>query len=328
MAPTVGASAFYGEYHGHKVAHLERIIDPLRGERSVAYLVGDSTLDNKHWIPHDAVEACNGYERVLDPPRSRADVCYWVNRECERRGLGGQLCCVNAAIEESTLGLRAGGALLPQDAFVRGHVGPKDVIVASCGGNDIALRPTKWTAVSMLVLLCCPKWLIHSGLAPGLGHFVRLFRDAAAEYLEELVAERRPRAIIACMLYYLDTRPGDSWADVVLEKLGYNSDPSKLQLVMRKVFELGVSGIRVDGVPVLPVALYEALDGTDTLDYVQRVEPSAQGGEKMARLLLDQLELALRSQPLADQPADCTDARTAPMAAMPGAVHVNQHRGL
>jgi hypothetical protein len=34
---------------------------------------------------------------------------------------------------------------------------------------------------------------------------------------------------------------------------------------------------------------YEILDGSDTLDYVQRVEPSASGGRKIANSLLDRL---------------------------------------
>jgi hypothetical protein len=37
---------------------------------------------------------------------------------------------------------------------------------------------------------------------------------------------------------------------------------------------------------VVPVPLFEALDGKNTDDYVQRVEPSVQGGRKMAKLLL------------------------------------------
>ena len=44
-------------------------------------------------------------------------------------------------------------------------------------------------------------WLIELGLAPGLHHFVSLFRDATASYLKTLVGKRKPRAIIACMLY-------------------------------------------------------------------------------------------------------------------------------
>merc|ERR1719408_173023 len=101
--------------------------------------------------------------------------------------------------------------------------------------------------------------MIQAGIAPGLGHFVRLFRGATEHYLANLIGQSRPRAIVACMLYYLDVRTGGSWADTVLQKLGYDSDPSKLQLVMRKVYELATSRIAVRGVPVVPVALYEAL---------------------------------------------------------------------
>ena len=127
----IDARAFYAEYHGHTLEHLERLAKELPQGRAVVYLVGDSSLDNKHWILSSRRAACNGYEKVLEPTQSVADVCYWINRECERRGLGDTACCINAAIEESTLGLRSSGALLPQDTFVRQHVGSGDVIVCS-----------------------------------------------------------------------------------------------------------------------------------------------------------------------------------------------------
>jgi hypothetical protein len=38
---------------------------------------------------------------------------------------------------------------------------------------------------------------------------------------------------------------------------------------------------------VIQVPLFHALDGTDSADYVQRVEPSAQGGRKMAAVIAD-----------------------------------------
>ena len=37
---------------------------------------------------------------------------------------------------------------------------------------------------------------------------------------------------------------------------------------------------------MVPVALYEVLDGNNAADYVQRVEPSVQGGRKLSELLL------------------------------------------
>jgi len=38
---------------------------------------------------------------------------------------------------------------------------------------------------------------------------------------------------------------------------------------------------------VEPFALFEPLDGSRPADYVQRVEPSAQGGRRMASALMD-----------------------------------------
>ena len=44
--------------------------------------------------------------------------------------------------------------------------------------------------------------------------------------------------------------------------------------------------IRIPGSEVIPVALYEALDGKNSDDYIARVEPSPLGGEKMADYIL------------------------------------------
>ena len=41
----------------------------------------------------------------------------------------------------------------------------------------------------------------------------------------------------------------------------------------------------VPGVEVVPVALFDVLDSKRSEDYVQRVEPSARGGKKMAAAL-------------------------------------------
>ena len=67
----------------------------------------------------------------------------------------------------------------------------------------------------------------------------------------------------------------------MLGKLGYNSDPNKLQTIIRKVFKEGVSNIHLEGTQVIPFPLYEVLDGKTHSDYEQRVEPSISGGEKI-----------------------------------------------
>ena len=119
---------------------------------------------------------------------------------------------------------------------------------------------------------------------------VRLFGHATKAYVQRVVATRKPRAVVLCMLYYLDETRGGSWADATLQALGYDRDPSKLQLLMRVVYRLATSTVAIDGVEaVVPLPMYEALDGQTTDDYVQRVEPSSQGGRKLAALLLDRL---------------------------------------
>lgn len=283
-------SHYYQEYHGHKIEHLEHMADHLPGDRGTVFLVGDSTLDNKYWI-HELVPACNGYEKLLQPAKSIPDVAYCINKVCKDRGL--PLCCINAAIEESTIGLRQGGVLLPHDSFVQRRIKEGDVLLVSCGGNDIALRPTAWTVISMVTLLLLPRWAIEHNLAPGLGHFVRLFKDSTEAYIRKIIRGRRPVCVVVCMLYYLDMRPGGSWADFTLQKLGYDKDPTKLQLIMRQVYQRATERIRLEGTEVVAVPLYEALDGTDSNDYVQRVEPSAQGGRKLATLIMDRLQPVL-----------------------------------
>ena len=313
---------FYMEYHGHTIDDLEALADDLPQGRGVIYLVGDSTMDNKYWIKTKSERACNGYERCLANAKSVPDVAYWMNVECERRGL--EYCCINAAIEESTLGLRDGGKLLPQDDFVKRRLTDKDVVVVSMGGNDIALRPTISTIVWMLALVTTPLWLLKLGIAPGLSYFIRLFKGQGTKYLQSIITPgREPKCVGACMLYYLDERAGGSWADFTLSKLGYDKEPSKLQHIIREVYNQAVCKISLGSVvPVVPIPMYEALDGKTTSDYVQRVEPSSQGGQKLAKLIMDRLEPSLRAEGRASSGAansytSCADSVTA----MPASVH-------
>ena len=79
-------------------------------------------------------------------------------------------------------------------------------------------------------------------------------------------ADCAPKAVVVCMLYYLDEVPGGSWADGTLSALGYDRHPEKLRLVMRTIFERATSCIELGDVPVVPVPLYEALVFREELD--------------------------------------------------------------
>ena len=52
---------------------------------------------------------------------------------------------------------------------------------------------------------------------------------------------------------------------------------------------------------VVALPFFEHLDGTDPNDYVQRVEPSSQGGKKMAAAIVDAV---LAERPEAGWPAE------------------------
>ena len=306
----VSSTAFYEEYHGHTSYDLEVVHRRLRTMHSgLVFLAGDSSLDNKVWFREQA-RSVNGCELILNPPRSKQDIAYWMNRYLEENRMRGQLAALNCAVEESTIAVRAYGRLLPQDEFIRDNIQEGDILVVSVGGNDVALRPAPCTILSIASLLCCTTTpcLHHCSCGcaipaedymfcgplsnfcacpPGLGHMVHLFGERIRSIIARLTVKRKPKLILVCMIYFLDETPGNSWAERTLSALGYNSNPGKLQEAIRQIFRLATQQIRISGTKVVAVPLFEVLNGKNTLDYAQRVEPSALGGEKMGNFLCD-----------------------------------------
>ena len=73
----------------------------------------------------------------------------------------------------------------------------------SVGGNDIALRPSCATIVNMLLLMKLTSTEAiaqHRGIF--LGHFVKLFGQRVKEFCMNLIAKRKPKKIIVCMIYH------------------------------------------------------------------------------------------------------------------------------
>jgi len=293
----IPASRFYSEWHGHTAAHLALLLPHLRGGssssavRRLIILAGDSTLDNKAWVA-DAprLPACCGAEAALSPPRCVPDVAAALNAECAAPG-GGRWACLNAAVEESLLRgrVRSDGTLaLAQDASAAAALQPGDVLVASAGGNDVVLAPALSTAAALAALLLfASDAALQDGSAWGMPTLVALFRDEFQRYLRALCVRARPTLIIACFVYY-PSEAGRGWADAALGLMGYGRNPRRLQAVMRAVYRHATCRIAVEGVRVLPLPLFDVLDASPgSGDYVARVEPSAAGGAKIARAVLD-----------------------------------------
>ena len=235
------------------------------------------------------------------------------------------MAAVNCSVEESRIASRACGNLLPQDEFIRDNISSEDTLVISLGGNDIALRPSCCTILSILPLLlfsttsciencgsgcACPFEDFCDGNCCclgcdasifgcmsnfmawpfGLGHFIHLFGIRLENIISRLIAKKKPKRVIICMIYYPAEKSqdmGDSWADLPLSALGYNNDPRKLQCLIRKLFILATKRIQIPGVICEALPLFECLNPKDHKDYCQRVEPSPNGGEKMAKAILD-----------------------------------------
>jgi hypothetical protein len=289
--PSLRIENFYETWHGHDAQQLELMLPLLRGpeNRPCVFLAGDSSLDNKAWF-NEWGAAYNGYENILFPPQMKKDIAYWLNKEAETSGR--RWFCLNCAVEESALIDRSGGRLLHQDIFIRDHLMPHDILTVSVGGNDIVLKPTPSTIRNMRSLI--HLWndsYFRNESSEELDYFIRLFRDEVKSYVENLVAKTKPRKVVICMIYYPSEKAdGSSWADGALNTLEYDAVPQKLQSIMQVVFQRGTKDIRIAGSEVVALPLYEILNGKILQDYVARVEPSAQGGEKLANALCHLVE--------------------------------------
>lgn len=313
----IDPAEFYEEYHGHKLedlVHLRNLLMLKAGCRRFVYFLGDSSLDNKHWLFESEVskkecfekdaarpksrrrfvaDALNGFDLVLMGSRNRKpcmvqDVAYWLNKRAFDKLGEADLCTLMTSVEESTIADRD-EQLFAQDIFIRDHITENDFLVVSVGGNDVALRPKIRTIISMMMLVNSPMWMIRNRSAPGFWYFFDLFHGKIEALIKRVIIKRKPKKVLVCMLYFLDVVPGGSWADSTLASLGYDNNPAKLQLVIRTLYQaIKEKGFDV-GAEVEPFPLFEVLDGEDTRDYCQRVEPSVQGGGKIGYALFDAL---------------------------------------
>ena len=116
----------------------------------------------------------------------------------------------------------------------------------------------------------------------GMQYFIDLFKTRTTEYIEELTSKCKPKKIIVCLIYYPDEKTTGSWADRILGYLDYNKNPYRLQKVIYQIYKHATTQIKIDGCEVIPCPMFKTLDGKNTKDYSQRVEPSEQGGDKLA----------------------------------------------
>jgi len=212
----------------------------------------------------------------------KCDIAYYLNKRMEEENVA--MCCVNTAVEESLLAQRDDG-LLPQDIVIRDNIQPDDILIISVGGNDIALRPSVSTGFNMLAMLMTnDAESLKRGpeKVRGMKHFVWMFKDKMAAYIEKLTAKTKPKKVIVACIYFPDMKRSGGWADRVLSWLKYYEQPQLLQQAIREIYRHAHLQIKIPGVEVIGFPMFETLDGSNSADYVSGVEPSAQGNAKLA----------------------------------------------
>merc|ERR1711879_1031004 len=96
----------------------------------------------------------------------------------------------------------------------------------------------------------------------------------------------KPKTVAVCMIYFPAEDGQTSWCGSSLESMGYNSHPQVLQTAIQQMFTLATSSISIPGVDrVVPIPLFEVLDGKTPSHYHHRVEPSILGGQRMASII-------------------------------------------
>lgn len=292
---TINSSEFYNTYYGHTCDHLQKLYNNIKSEnRNIIYLAGDSSLDNKYWLPRGIIApAVNGYEKILNPPIMKPDVSYHLNNYLASMDSNIKYTAINCAVEESTIAMRISENeytnLLPQDKFIKDHITKDDILIVSLGGNDIALKPSIRTIWNIILLLYMNNIeTLRSGpdYSWGMGHFITMFRDDVKKYILNVIGDKLPKKILVSMIYYPDESISACWADTTLGYLGYNKNPLELQTVIEQIFVYATSKIKIEGTEVIPIPMFRVLNGKNSNDYVQRVEPSVQGGKKLAELFL------------------------------------------
>lgn len=280
------------EHYGHKKEHLEALIALQKRSlnKNIIYFAGDSALDNKYWLKNKAERqpAVNDLDKFFEDNKCIPDVEYWLNYYLDSAKQN--FAAVNTAVEEAriydykdkTSSQKAEVKMTSE--LIRNNITQNDYLVVNVGGNDVLLanEPRKKEEF---------KKLFSSNQAEkeaAMKFFVNFIRDDTQAMISaELVSEQKPKGVVICT-FYMPSWDADasSWSETV--KLLDGKEEEFLSFA-QKIHTEAVSQIRITGTQIIPLPLYEHLTGKDFGDYVDRVEPSSQGGKKMAKAIYDKI---------------------------------------
>jgi hypothetical protein len=282
---TINSNNYYNNYYGHNNYYLDFLIYCFKfKDKKIIYLAGDSTLDNKHWIQNTAA-AVNLYYEILKPDICKTDMCYWINVNINEYKNASDFICINTAVEEASLSDKI--KLNSSDSLISKHITSNDILIVSIGGNDIALKPNLETIKNLALILL--KYTANDFMdseiinKPEIKYFIDYFYTQILNYINKLICKDKPSLILICWIYFLDLKNVKSWSNTILNSINYSNNPERIQSLIRIIYTHSITKIKIDNVQMKYFPMYEILDGTDTNDYAERVEPSSSGSMKLAK---------------------------------------------
>jgi len=296
----INATEFSNKWEGHEKKDLEKILT-IKKDRNFIFLAGDSSLDNKAWIKNlsNKGDPLNGYEEIINGKMTK-DVAYQINKQLIDNNLGDKYVCINTSIEATTLKPRTENLIAPSDEFIKDHITKDDILIISVGGNDVAF----YMASELNTLFAEPTENINTN-SPIYKNILKLFKDDLMIYIEKLCNKNKPKYIILNAIYYVCEEyvenPSGWPNDNILNPIGFhgtNKDiiRKKLQELTRLIYINAISKINISNIIIIPVPLFEILDPKSMkdekcTDYDHLVEPTIEGGNKMAKKFVNLINL-------------------------------------
>lgn len=275
------STKYYSEYYGHPINDLDYLVNNLFKNKSKIYIIGDSTMDNKHWLKSKSCESVNGYEKVLKS--MVPDINFYINYYLNQFEI--PYVSINAAVEESCIIEKS--KLNDHDKFVSKNIKDEDILIVSIGGNDVGTKLDTSMMINLVTsLFMYDPETIEKNPQKIIPEILKRFQINLKKYIKDIIGQVKPKLIIICGFFFPCFHEQDSWANNMLNLIDYKKNYNKIHSVTKSIYEHGIKSIEFDDIEIKTIPLYEVLDFKDKNDYVARVSASDEGGFKIGRELI------------------------------------------
>jgi hypothetical protein len=297
-------------YSGRDTNILNKIIDYFKiNDRDIVYLVGE-IFDNKWNIfnmhKYKFIEkSVNLYRYILYnkgvnivSPYSLPDIEYQINKNFMDKYFYIPSICINSSSNKDTIEQLSINSLSDNDNCIHDLIRKNDTIIFSFSWKDLIGINTDLTFTSLVKLIENVEKNEEYD-KDALSNIKNIFCNSAEIYLKKLVSETKPEYIIVCMIHYFDEVIDNHYSHIQTKLLklkyykgnidGIEGNVNLLKQVYKKIFEI-IKSIKIDGTEVIHFPIYEALDSTNSENYIYGIYISIEGGKLLAEVLTKEIK--------------------------------------